>query len=142
MWYLESHLQLADRCTPWKFTNGAVNFVLHALQFQIPRLGKHVITDLISALWRVTLMLALNRSLDREYSNKCSEGLGFNHFYMRSPCNPLVEDYTEVFYMIHKGGVPSIHCEMNLRSSKSMKEDGPGFILIEFRVPAFAPRLS
>jgi hypothetical protein len=22
-------------------------------------------------------------------SNQCSEGLGFNHFYVESPCNPL-----------------------------------------------------
>jgi hypothetical protein len=35
---------------------------------QIPRQGKHVITDVIRALWRITLMLALNRShLNREY---------------------------------------------------------------------------
>jgi hypothetical protein len=29
--------------------------------------------------------------------NKCSEGLGFNHFDVKSPCNPLIEDYTEIF---------------------------------------------
>jgi hypothetical protein len=33
-------------------------------------------------------------------SNKCSEGLGFDHFYVQSPCDPLIEDYAEVFYML------------------------------------------
>jgi hypothetical protein len=37
-------------------------------------------------------------------SNKCSEGLGFSHFYVQS----LMEDYTEMFYMIDKGDIPSI----------------------------------
>jgi hypothetical protein len=32
--YLESHVQLADRCAPWKITSGAENLVLQALQFQ------------------------------------------------------------------------------------------------------------
>jgi hypothetical protein len=32
--YMENHVQLAKRCAPWKFTNGAENFVLQALQFQ------------------------------------------------------------------------------------------------------------
>jgi hypothetical protein len=36
---------------------------------------------------------------------KCSEGLGFNHFYVQSPCNPLIEDYIELFYMIDEGNV-------------------------------------
>jgi hypothetical protein len=31
---LESHVQLADRRAPQKFTNGAENLVLQALQFQ------------------------------------------------------------------------------------------------------------
>jgi hypothetical protein len=36
-------------------------------------------------------------SLTFEYgihSNKCPEGLGFDHFYVQSPCNSLIEDYT------------------------------------------------
>jgi hypothetical protein len=37
-------------------------------------------------------------------SNKCSEGLGFSHFYVQSPCKSLVEDYTQTFYMIDKEG--------------------------------------
>jgi hypothetical protein len=32
--YLESHVQLADQCALWKFTNGAENLVLQELQFQ------------------------------------------------------------------------------------------------------------
>jgi hypothetical protein len=31
--FLESHVQLADRCETWKFTSGAENLVLQALQF-------------------------------------------------------------------------------------------------------------
>jgi hypothetical protein len=41
-------------------------------------------------------------------SNKYSEGLGFNHFYVQSPCNPLIEDYTEIFYMIDEWDIPPI----------------------------------
>jgi hypothetical protein len=40
---------------------------------------RKVITDLMRALWRVSLMLALNRSL---LNRECSEGLGFDHFYV------------------------------------------------------------
>jgi hypothetical protein len=55
----------------------------------------------------------------------------------------LVEDYTEVFYMTHKGDVPSDECEMNHRWSKSIREgDGQSFILIGFNVPALAPCLN
>jgi hypothetical protein len=62
---------------------------------------------------------------------------------MQSPYNALVADYTEVFYLIHKGDVPSVQCEKNLKWSKSMREVyGPSFILIDFNVPALAPRLS
>jgi hypothetical protein len=43
MLYLQIHLQLAGRCTLWRFNNGAENFVLQELQF--------------------SLMLALNSSL-------------------------------------------------------------------------------
>jgi hypothetical protein len=57
-------------------------------------------------------MLTLKRSED---SNKCSEGLGFDHFYVPTPCNPLIEDYTEIFYMIDEGDITSIQCKMSLR---------------------------
>jgi hypothetical protein len=62
---------------------------------------------------------------------------------MQSPCSLLVEDYTEVFYTIHKGDVPSVQCEMNLRWSKSLREvDDPSFIVIDLNVPALAPLLK
>jgi hypothetical protein len=72
-------------------------------------------------------MLALNRSiLKTEWTNKCSEGLGFDHLCVQSPYNPLAEDYTQVFYMIPEGDVPSVRCEVKLRWSKSMRDaDGP-----------------
>jgi hypothetical protein len=53
---------------------------------------------------------------------------------MQSACNPLVENYTEVFYMIHTDDVPSIQCELNLRwsNNKSMREvDGQSFTFID-----------
>jgi hypothetical protein len=48
-----------------------------------------VITDVIKALWRVSLILALKSSLlNREWIlKKYSEGLGFSHFYVHSPCD-------------------------------------------------------
>jgi hypothetical protein len=62
---------------------------------------------------------------------------------MQSPCEPLVEDYTEVFYMIHEGDVPSIQCEVNLRWSKSVREvDSPNYTFIDFNVPALASRFN
>jgi hypothetical protein len=47
---------------------------------------------------------------------------GFNHFYVQSPGNPFMEDYTEIFYMIDEGDVPSVQCEMSLREPKSMRK--------------------
>jgi hypothetical protein len=32
--YLESHVQLRNRCEPWKYTSGAKNVVLQVLKFQ------------------------------------------------------------------------------------------------------------
>jgi hypothetical protein len=90
-------------------------------------------------------MLALNHSLmNREsYCSMYSEGLGSDHFYMQSPCNPLVKDYTEVFYTIHKWNILSAQCEMNFMWSKSMREvDGTSFIFIDFNVPVFIPCLN
>jgi hypothetical protein len=78
-------------------------------------------------------MLALNRS-QGIVCNKCSESLGFDYFYMQSPYNPLIEDYTEIFYMINEGDVPSVQCDMSLRCSKAMKNIyGRSFILIYFK---------
>jgi hypothetical protein len=80
--YLENSVELADRCAPRIFNNGAAdNLVLQALQFR-----------------NVSLILGLNCSLlNREQTlNKCSEGLNFDYFYMQSPCNQFIEDYTKV----------------------------------------------
>jgi hypothetical protein len=75
-------------------------------------------------------------------SNKCSDGLGFSHFYVESACNPLIEDYSGIFYMITEGGIPSIQCKMSLKGPKSVsKVDGLSLILIDFYVPALTPRL-
>jgi hypothetical protein len=86
-------------------------------------------------------MLALNHSLlNRIYSNKCSEDLGFDHFYVWSPCNFLIEDYIEIFYTIYKWNVPSIECKKRLGCSNSMREvDCPSLVFIDFNVPKLTP---
>jgi hypothetical protein len=45
-------------------------------------------------------MLVLKSSLFKYGvdSTKCSEGLLFNHFYVQTPCNPLIKDHTEILY--------------------------------------------
>jgi hypothetical protein len=40
--------------------------------------------------------------------NKYSEGLGGYRFYIHSPYCSFIKVYTEVFYIIHEGAVPSI----------------------------------
>jgi hypothetical protein len=51
--------------------------------------------------------------------------------------NPLIEDYTEIFYMAGEGDVPSVQCKMSLRRPKSMRKvDGLSLILIDFHVLA------
>jgi hypothetical protein len=50
---------------------------------------------------------------------------------VQSPCNPLIEDYTEIFYMIEKGDIPSIQCKMSLGGPMSMRKvDGLGLIFL------------
>jgi hypothetical protein len=64
---MESHVQLADRCSILKYTRSAVckrcNFKMWVSAENSQAGQTQVITDPISALWRVTLMLALNRSI-------------------------------------------------------------------------------
>jgi hypothetical protein len=75
--------------------------------------------------------------------DKYSEGLGFNHFYVQSLCKPLIEDYTEIFYNIDEGDVPSLQCKMSLRGPKSIRKvDGLNLIFIDFYVAALTPSLS
>jgi hypothetical protein len=89
-------------------------------------------------------MLALKPSLSNGVdSNKCCEGLGFSHFYVQSPCNPLFVDYTElrVYYMIDEGGIPSIQCKTSLKGFMK-KVDDLSLIFTDFYVPAPTPRLN
>jgi hypothetical protein len=59
-----------------------------------------------------------------------------------SPCNFLIEYYTEIFYAIYKWNVPSIQCKKRLRWSNSMREvDSPSIVLIDFNVPMLTPGL-
>jgi hypothetical protein len=55
---------------------------------------------------------------------------------MRSPCNPLVEVYTDVFYMIHKRYeyIPLVQCEVR---NKSLYIDEFGRALLEFDALTF-----
>jgi hypothetical protein len=55
-------------------------------------------------------MLISEQGID---SNKCSEGLVLSHFYVQSPYNLLIEDYTEIFYIIDEVDIPDIQCKMN-----------------------------
>jgi hypothetical protein len=50
---------------------------------------------------------------------------------------PLVEDYTQLFYMIDEGGITFIFRKMNLTGPKCIraKVDGLSLILTEFYVP-------
>jgi hypothetical protein len=62
---------------------------------------------------------------------------------MRSRCNPLIEDYTQMLYMIDEGDFPSIQCKMSLRGPKSKRKiDGLCLIFVDFYVPALTPRVS
>jgi hypothetical protein len=75
-------------------------------------------------------------------SNNSSEGLGFSHFCVQSPCSPLIEDY-EIFYMIDEGDIPSIQCKMRIREPKFMRKvDGLSLTFIHFYVPELTPRLN
>jgi hypothetical protein len=81
--------------------------------------------------------------LKGSYSNKCSEGLGFSHFCVQSPCNPLFVDYTYIFYLIDKWDLPSVQCKMSLRGSKSMRQvGGLSLTVIDFYVSGLTPRLN
>jgi hypothetical protein len=64
---------------------------------------------------------------------------------VNSPCNPLIEDYTEiyVYYMIDEGVIPSIRRKMSLRRPRCMRKVvGLGVTLIDTYVPALTSHLS
>jgi hypothetical protein len=57
-----------------------------------------------------------------------------------SPCNLLIEDYNQIFYIIDEGEIPFIQYEMSLMGRKSMgKADVLSLILIDLYVPALTP---
>jgi hypothetical protein len=63
--------------------------------------------------------------------------------WLQSCSDNLIEDYTQIFYMIDKGDIPSIQCKMSLRGHKSMrKAEGLSLIFIDISVPAPTPRLN
>jgi hypothetical protein len=41
---------------------------------------------------------------------------------VQSPCDPLIEDHTEIFYIIYKWNVPSFQCKTRLWCSNSMRQ--------------------
>jgi hypothetical protein len=96
-----------------------------------------VITDLINAL--VSLMLALKRSLLNRVSILINvlKALASNI----SICSlHLIEDYTEIFYMIDRGDIPPFQCKMSLRGPKSMRKvDGLSLIFIDLYVSTLTP---
>jgi hypothetical protein len=62
---------------------------------------------------------------------------------VQSACNPLIGDYTQIFYMTDEGDIPYIQCKMNLKRPKSIrKEDGLSLIFIDFYVTALKPHLN
>jgi hypothetical protein len=69
-------------------------------------------------------MLALNRSLlkRKQTRRKVLEGLCGDRFYVQSPCGFSIENYNEVFHMIHKRDVLSFQCKMSLNRSMAMRE--------------------
>jgi hypothetical protein len=46
----------------------------------------------------------------------------FRHFHVQSPCNPLIEDYTEIFYMIIEWDVPTVQCMMGFGGPNLMRK--------------------
>jgi hypothetical protein len=87
-----------------------------------------------------------HQTLTFEYGiacNKCSEGNGFNHFDVKFPCNPLIEDYTEVLYTIEEEDIASIQYKMSLRGSMPMRNvDVLRLIFMDIYVPALTSRFS
>jgi hypothetical protein len=62
---------------------------------------------------------------------------------VQSPGNILIEDYTQIFYMIGEGDIQFIQGEMSFRGPKSMRKvDGLSFVFIDFYVEALTPLLN
>jgi hypothetical protein len=62
---------------------------------------------------------------------------------VQSPCNPVIEDYTEIFYMLDEWDIPCIQYKTSLRGPISMRKvNGLSLIFIDFYVPALTPCLN
>jgi hypothetical protein len=76
------------------------------------------------------------------YSNKYSEDVGLDYFYVQTPCDHLIEDYTEIFCTIYKLNIFSIQCKMRHKwSTTTRKVDSPNLSFINFDIPALRPGL-
>jgi hypothetical protein len=64
-------------------------------------------------------------------------------FYLQSPCNPLIDDYNENFYITDEVDISCIHCKRSLRRPKSVRKvDDLRLIFVVFYVPVLIPRLN
>jgi hypothetical protein len=62
---------------------------------------------------------------------------------VQSPCNPLINDYADIFYTIDEGVIPSIQCKTCLKRLKSMRKiDVLNVIFAVFCGPALKSRLN
>jgi hypothetical protein len=62
---------------------------------------------------------------------------------VQSPCNPLIEDHTQLFYIIGQGDIPSFQCKVSFQGPKSARKvDGLSLIFIDSYVPALKPHVS
>jgi hypothetical protein len=65
--------------------------------------------------------------------------VGCNRFYVQSPCNFLIENYTEIFSTICERNISSIQCKNRFGWSNSMGEvDCLSLFFIDFYVPALS----
>jgi hypothetical protein len=85
-------------------------------------------------------MLALNRPLlNMEILINVLKVLAsiLSTTYLQPPYNPLIEDYTRIFYMTDTEDIPSTQCKMSLRGPKSMRKvDCLSLAFIDFYIPA------
>jgi hypothetical protein len=57
---------------------------------------------------------------------------------MQSPCNPLTENYSKIFYMINEGDIASIQCKMKVGGPKSTRKvNALSLPFVDFYVSAF-----
>jgi hypothetical protein len=62
---------------------------------------------------------------------------------VQSPCDPLIEDYTEIFHIIDGKDILAIQYKMSLRGPKSVRKvDSLNLIFIDFYVTAHTPHLN